>query len=1083
MLRRLPYFLWLVWAMAILSSGCQNITMTENHFNQIQQAFTKPQEANRVWCYYYWIGDDISKEGVSRDLEAMKAFGIGAVLIGNINPEEKDGPVPLFSPKWWDIIVHVVNEGKRLGIDIGFFNCPGWSQSGGPWVTFDKAMRHLVYSETDVMGAATINILLQKPAQEFQDVKVLAFKKITAERERLDRWNACVTVKPIVQDAINWLDANPATEGLFTMADNAKYDIEIIGRAKLTARSILLYPARPNFKCKCDVYAWLDGQYQLIRSFAFDRSNVGVGVGPVTHGPVAISLPETVSARFKLVCSEMRSNAKAAGFSDINITASRVLEKYVEKSLGKMHPTPTPLFDSYMWPVQASVSGKDLEIGQVFDISDHMNASGQLNWEAPPGEWTVLRLGMTPTGTTNAPAAPQGKGYEIDKASADLARFHFEHYMAEIIKRVPPDSRSALKYLIADSYEMGSQNWTDGFEDKFVKKFGYSPIKYLPVISGRLVGSAEESDRFLWDLRRSIADDIAYQYVGGLRQVANENNMKLWLENYGHWGYPGEFLMYGGQSDLVSGEFWNEGDLGAIECKSASSAAHIYGKPVTSAESFTAANLCFKRHPALLKKRGDWCYTEGINHHVLHVYIQQPDERRIPGINAWFGTEFNRHNTWFTQARSYVDYLRRCQHLLQQGTYTADVCYFIGEDAPKMSGLCNPELPKGYAHDFINAEALLQRVTIQDGKFVLPDGMHYRLLVLPNIKTMRPKVLAKIEELVKQGGVLLGCKPEKSPSLENYPACDQAVQQIASKLWNDEYKNGKLIRRYGRGYILDGLSIQEALDLINVRPDFLTSKADPVLWTHRSLPGMEIYFITNQSDREITILPSFRVSGLKPQLWDAITGEIRSLTEFSVQGDRTVVPLHLMALQSWFVVFTEQKNSSIQPGYSKNFPTPQVMYKIADAWTVDFINKDIGPAQPVQWSELQDWRTSRDERIKYYSGTVVYTTRFNFSPSPDSGKFFINLGQVGVMAEVKINGKDLGSTWIAPFQLPLQDYLKSGENTLEITVVNTWRNRLIRDQQLPKEKRYTWTTVNDIKPDETLTMSGLVGPVTIEMEK
>ncbi len=1084
MKRAFQSILLFAWTLTILFNGCQSSKkITREQFDQIQQAFTIPLDANRVWCYYYWIGDDISKEGVTRDLEAMKAFGIGAVLIGNINPDEKNGRVPLFSQEWWDITVHAVNEGKRLGIDIGFFNCPGWSQSGGPWVTFDKAMRHLVYTETDVKGGSKIDILLPKPAPEFQDVKALAFKKLAAEKVRLESSNARITANPEVQDAMNWLDGNPATEGLFAIASDTKYDIEIVGRKKLTARSILLYPAKQNFKCHCDLYAWLDGQYQLRTSFVFDRSNVGVGVGPATHGPVAISLPESVSERFKLVCSDLRSGAKAAGFSDIIITEGRVLEKYVEKSLGKMHPTPTPLFDSYMWPAQPAVTRKGLVIEYVLDISDKMDANGRLIWKAPQGEWTVVRMGMTPTGARNAPAAPQGKGYEIDKASASLIRYHFEKFMAEIIKRVPQASRSALKYVIADSYEMGSQNWTDGFETKFETKFGYNPTKYLPVITGRVVGSAEESDRFLWDLRRSVADDIAYQYVGGLRQMASENNMKLWLENYGHWGYPGEFLMYGGQSDLVGGEFWNEGSLGDIECKSASSAAHIYGKPVTSAESFTSANLSFKRHPAMLKKRGDWCYTEGINHHVLHVYIQQPDDQRIPGINAWFGTEFNRHNTWFKQAKSYVDYLRRCQHLLQQGKYCADVCYFIGEDAPKMSGICDPELPKGYSYDFINAEALLQRITVRDGKFILPDGMHYRLLVLPKVKTMRPNVLAKIEELVKQGGVVLGPKPEKSPSLADYPACDEAVHQIASRLWSDEYKDGKLIQRYGKGYICDGLTIQEALNLINVPADFILTEKAPVLWTHRSLPGMEIYFVSNQSDQELAIAPSFRANGLQPQLWDAVTGEIRSLNEYTVQDGRTRVPLQFKAAQSWFVVFAEQENSAVQTGYAQNFPAPQVLCKIEGNWTVDFVNKQIGPVQPLQWTRLLDWRESTDERIKYYSGTVNYTTHFNFSDTSSAGAYYLNLGRLGVMAGIKINGKELGTAWIAPFRLALRDYLNIGDNALEITVVNTWRNRLIKDLQLPTGKRYTWTTVTDIKPDEELLMSGLLGPVTIEVEK
>lgn len=650
----------LLLAISMLFALCTRpAKISREVYNKIQEGFINPADTNKPWCYYYWIGDDISKEGITSDLEAMKEFGLGAVLIGNINPDEVDGPVPLFSDQWWDAMVHVVNEGHRIGIDIGFFNCPGWSQSGGPWVTYDKAMRHLVYTETTVMGGGDISVRLPKPAEEFQDTHVLGFRKIVSEDHFISKHNA-----------------------FFTRNNNNPYIAELSSAEPITARSILLTPATPAFKCNVELQAKVDGKFKSIKSFVFDRSNSRVNVGPVTHGPVAISLPDTEAKTFRLLCSNAigANRAVAPGFAEIRISEAPVLERYIEKSLGKMHPTPTPEFNTYMWESQEAITDQNMLISEVHDISDRMDAKGLLTVEdVPEGEWTILRMGMTPTGTQNSPAAPQGKGYEIDKASSELARFHFDQYMLELIKRIPEESRPALKYLIADSYEMGSQNWTDDYEERFQTKFGYDPVKYLPVISGRVVGSVEESDRFLWDLRRSVADDVAYEYVGGLRKAANEYGLKTWLENYGHWGYPGEFLMYGGQSDLVAGEFWNEGNLGDIECKSGSSAAHMYGKPITSAEAFTASRKAYARHPAMLKKRGDWCWTEGINHYVLHLYIQQPRDE-APGINAWFSTEFNRLNTWFEQGSAWVDYIRRCQHMLQQGKYAADVLYFIGED-------------------------------------------------------------------------------------------------------------------------------------------------------------------------------------------------------------------------------------------------------------------------------------------------------------------------------------------------------------------------------------------------------------------
>jgi hypothetical protein len=1054
-------------AISMLFALCTRpVQVSQAVYDQVQEGFTTPADTNKPWCYYYWIGDDISKEGITKDLEAMKEFGLGAVLIGNINPDEVDGPVPLFSEAWWDAMVHVVVEGHRLGIDIGMFNCPGWSQSGGPWVTHDKAMRHLVYSETTVQGGGTISVQLPKPTEEFQDTYVLGFQKIASEDKKLVKQKA-----------------------LFTNVEE-EYVIDLSATEALTARSILLSPAGYAFRCDVELQARVDGNYKTIKSFVFDRSNTGVNVGPVTHGPVSVSIPETEAKDFRLVCTNTSSVSgdpalldegvlPAAGFAEICITEAQMLESYVEKSLGKMHPTPFPEFNTYMWETQEAIADQNMLISEVHDISDQMDASGLLTVEdVPEGEWTVLRIGMTPTGTQNSPAAPQGKGYELDKASAELARFHFEQYMAQIIKRIPEESLPALKYLIADSYEMGSQNWTDGFAEKFEAKFGYDPVKYLPVISGRVVGSVEESDRFLWDLRRSVADDVGHEYVGGLRKVANEYGLKTWLEPYGHWGFPGEFLMYGGQSDLVAGEFWNEGSLGDIECKSGSSAAHMYGKPITSAEAFTAAQLSYKRHPAMLKKRGDWSWTEGINHYVFHLYIQQPREE-APGVNAWFSTEFNRLNTWFDQGSAWVDYTRRCQHMLQQGTYAADVAYFIGEDAPKMTGTKDPALPMGYSYDYMNAEVILNRLTVENGRFVLPDGMSYSILVLPEHSNMRPNVLAKMEELVRAGGTILGGKALKSPSLENYPACDKEILEIANRMWGESHEGGKLENAVGEGYVLDGMDLQEALDYIQVPGDVIYPDGAPFLWTHRTMPGMEIYFLTNQGDEVLTFEPSFKVSGLEPQLWDAVTGEIRKLNDYTDDGNRTAIPLAMQKDESCFIVFTSRSNAATANGYADNSPEPEVFSTLDSEWNVEFENKEFGPADPVKFTNLTSWTESADWRVKYYSGTATYTTEFSLDEIPE-GDLFLNLGKVGVMARVKLNGTDLGVSWMAPYRLSTKGLLIQGVNQLEIEVVNVWSNRMVGDLDLPEAERFTTYTVADIQKGEELVPSGLLGPVSLE---
>jgi len=1093
LLSRLIY-LFLLPMMIAFSCIPGKIGMEE--YAAIQEGFTNLHDTNRLWCYYYWIDGDISHEGVTSDLEAMKEFGIGACLIGNIYPGALEGvvpehavgiagsgptqeKVPLFSEEWWDITVHVVNEGKRLGIDVGFFNCPGWSQSGGPWITPDKAMRHLVYSETRVKGPGYVRLQLPKPAEEFQDTYVLAFRTEEAGRKEAIRKDVEFILSPAVFEGEHWAQYRPDVFGI----QDGEVSIEISSSEPIRARSIAIHPDKGEMKCSMELQARVNDEYIAVKSFEYDRSNPNVNVGPVTHGPVAISLPGTESSSFRLVCSDLVSNTPHAGFTRIVISENAVLERYVEKSLGKMHQTPLPEYDSYMWETQDAIPDRDLLIGELYDISEYMDKNGIMEGDALEGEWTVLRLGMTPTGTRNNPASPQGEGLEVDKASAELARFHFEQFIKKILDRVPEENRSAFKYVIADSYEMGSQNWTDDFAARFRSRYGYDPVRFLPVISGRIVRSAEESDRFLWDMRRAMADDIAHEYVGGLRKVSNEHNLRLWLENYGHWGFPSEFLMYGGQSDMVAGEYWNEGTLGDIECKSASSAAHIYGKPRTSAEAFTSGMLTYLRHPSFMKKRGDWCITEGINHFVMHLYMHQPDDQRIPGINTWFGTEFNRHNTWFGQGKHWADYLRRCQHLQQQGNYAADVCYFIGEDVPKMTGICDPELPPGYSYDYINAEVIRERLTVENGAFVLPDGMTYKLMVLPNINTMRPEVLERIAELVSLGGTILGPKPEKSPSLQNYPACDSKVKKLAGEMWTEDHEGRELKNPYGEGFVLDGMDVQEALDFLGVTRDVEVGEDIPVLWTHRTMPGMEIYFLTNQSDDELHFSPSFRVKGLKPQLWDAVTGEIRNLRDYYSEGGRTSLPVRLRAQESCYIVFTNNMNEMVKAGYGENFPEKEKVITLEGDWEIEFMNKTLGPAEPLIMESLADWTSSEDDAVKYYSGTAVYRKSFVLDEVPDKGDLFIDLGEVNVMATVKLNGQEIGGTWMAPYLVNTGNALKTGENSLEVEVVNTWRNRLIYEKEMPAGERHTFILTDDIKPGELPQPSGLLGPVTIEMIK
>ncbi|MCC7500073.1 MAG: hypothetical protein IT160_21005, partial [Bryobacterales bacterium] len=839
------------------------------------RGFLNPPVGTKPAVYWYWISGNISREGITRDLESMARAGIGEAFIGNVDVnQDSRGQVKVLTPEWWAMIQHAIREGGRVGVRVGMFNCPGWSQSGGPWVKPDQAMRFVTFSQTRLKGPQAFRGKLPAPAEHFQDIVTLAFPAPQSDSDGIWRHAPAVAATPAAPAVQRMFDGRMDTECPLA---GSKWQVDLSVDKPFTARSLTLYPSHHPFRTEVELQAEATpGTFATIKRFGFDRSNPNTNVGPMPYGPVAVAFPAITARRFRLLFSG--TVKPGSGFAEIDLSGAARLERYVEKQLGKMWQTPTQRWDAYLWPPQAEDREKGLAIDRsaVRDLTSRMKPDGTLEWDAPAGEWIVLRLGMTPTGVTNAPAAPEATGLEIDKMNRSLARYHFDQHVGKLLARLTPQERSGMGHVIADSYETGAQNWTNGMAADFETRYGYNPLPWLPVLTGRIVNSADASDRFLWDLRRMVADRISYDYVGGLRQTAAEHGLRLWLENYGHWGYPGEFLQYGGQSDDIGGEFWAGQGLGSTELRAAASAAHIYGKPIVSAEAFTGGPA-WQSTPWILRPRGDWATAQGINHFVLHVYIHQPFENREPGISAWFGTEFNRLNTWFGQAQDWIRYLRRTHFLLQQGRNVADIAYFIGEDAPKMTGPENPEIPEGYSFDYINAEVIEKRLSVKNGRFVLPDGTSYGLLLLPELETMRPQLLAKLLELARAGGAIAGPAPKRSPSLENYPACDAEVKKLAAEVWN------------GKNRVFSSDDLRGVLRQLKIEEDLTGIRRAGFPWTHRSASEGDIYFLSHQSDDPATVTVGFRVSGRQPELWDAVTGEHRDLPRFIQRKGRTDV--------------------------------------------------------------------------------------------------------------------------------------------------------------------------------------------------
>lgn len=1067
----------LVLAEGILAS-CSVEPSSGPESSEIESGFRNIPDSLQTSVYWYWISDNVSKEGVVNDLKAMKKAGINRAFIGNIGLNDVPwGNVKMLSDEWWEVLHTALKTATELNIEIGIFNCPGWSQSGGPWINPGEAMRYLSSSEVRVKGPGKFRKKLEKPVEIFQDVRVIAWPASKDDNLVLNNKNGKVTSVSEVTGLDKIFDGNKNTG--ISFPDDSLIILDFAAEISFTARSLSIRPAEQPMLADGILMAKdSTREFRTISEFRINRSNPALNVGFEPYAPVVVSFPSVSSTGFRLILKNMRNGG---GIAEVELAARPRVERYIEKTLAKMHPTPLPYWHDYLWPDQPEPQDKSLIIDplNVIDITKNMDSEGLLTWDIPDGEWIILRTGMTPTGTKNSPSSPEATGYEVDKLSKKHVEKHFYGHMGEVLKRIPEADRTSFKMVVQDSYEMGGQNFTDGFVEEFQARYGYDPLPYIPVYYGNVVGSELASDRFLWDMRRLVADKVAYDYVGGFREISNKFGLRTWLECYGHWGFPSEFLMYGGQSDEIGGEFWSEGELGDIENRAASSCGHIYGKNKISAESNTCAGKPFSRYPAVIKQRGDRFFAEGINNTLLHVFISQPYEDKNPGINAWFGNEFNRKNTWFSQIDTYIHYLKRVNFMLQQGLNVADAAYFIGEDAPKMTGVTDPALPVGYQFDYVNAEVIEKFMSVQDGLITLPHGTQYRILVLPRLETMRPGVLAKIKQLVNEGAVVMGPAPERSPSLQDQPGADIKVHEMAAELWGGVDGIGLKYKKVGKGIIMNGLTMPEAFARIDCVPDCKLPENNSIHYGHRKAGNMDIYFVSNQTDKSWVIHPEFRVTGKHPELWEPTTGNIRRLPAYEKKKKTTVVPLRLEPFESIFVVFRKKAVRSSKHGVRDNYPDPVLVTDIKGPWTVAFDPSMRGPGQPVVFDTLYDWTSSGDERIKYYSGTAFYTTTFNFDELPPRHKVVLDLGGLTAMAKVSVNNLYAGGVWTSPYRLDITDLVKPGDNELKIELVNTWMNRLIGDSKLPPEKRPTWCPVNPYKPGNSLQPSGLFGPVTV----
>lgn len=1046
---------------------------------ELEQIFASPGDVP-TGVYWYWVSGNMSPEGVANDVRSMKKAGITRAYIGFQGLGEHEaprGPVYFQTPEWYACVRSAMRTATEEGIELGVFNCPGWSQSGGPWIKPGQSQRYLAMTETVVEGGGKRTVTLPRPANWLEDVKVLATRKLPLATIKA---GVDSIVSENVTDLAAMFDGDAATSGGFT-ADKASVTI-VPAKKDFTLRSVTMKTDTP-VRGLISVEALQNGQWKPVGSFGADRTNMMIEVGYDVLAPTAAALPETKGDAFR-INFQINQNCR---IPQLTVSEEPVVNAYADQILSKMFQTPLPFWEQYKWTASpAYAPNAVVSPDAVIDITDKLQGD-ILTWDAPEGEWVVSRTYMAPTNVPNSPALEgDGKGLEIDRWNPDVLKHHYDSFIGDIMRHVPAEERKTWKYIVSDSYERGSQNFGDDFIEYFKSRFGYDPTPYLLTFNGTVVGSADLSERFLWDVRRMIADRLAYDHIGGLRDLANKDGLKLWLEPYGHWGFPGEFLMYGGQSDEVAGEFWSEGSLGDIENRAASSVAHTYGKGKCWAESFTCGGNEYGRAPRTMKQRGDRFFTEGINATLLHLMVSQPDDSIYPGINCPFGNEFNRKNTWFSHLDLFTDYLKRANHMLQQGNYVADVAYFIGEDAPVMTGTVNPSLPEGFQYDFINAEIIEKALKADAGHVLsLPHGTSYRLLVLPPLKTMRPQLIKAIKRLVEDGAVVLGPKPLRSPSMQNYPHADAEVLAVADELWGAGEEPLTGVRKVGKGMVLNGMTIEQAFALLGVVPDFThtAGKGSDIKYAHMKSGSRDIYFIANQQDepREFTAL--FRdAAGRQPELWDAAKGTHRKLEAFGQLNGYTSVPVRLAPMESTFIVFETPASAAGAASVAANYPEMEELMTISTPWKVT-LTPMVGKGKTMTMAKLHDLTLDPDYDVRHFSGTIGYKTSFKLPAVPAGKRIVLDLGNVREMAKVKVNGKDAGGVWTAPYTIDVTDLLKKGKNEIEVEVVTTWVNRLIADSQLSDDERETWLYYRTHNKKTPLHSSGLLEDVKMLIEK
>jgi len=1079
-----------------------------------------PNEARpRVW--WHWMNGNISNQGIQLDLEWMHRIGLGGVTIfeGSINtPQVIPQRLIYMTPEWKSAFRSALTIARGMGMEVAIASSPGWSETGGPWVPAAQGMKKMVWSATRIEGGKPFAGKLPHPPEvdgTFQNFEV-------SGRRAAD--GTIVTPPQFYADssviAYRIPDGDETQTELNPQVTSSGGTANVAALSDGDVNSVALdLPASEAGK-----EAWMQFDYghpQTIQAVTLASLNDEISV--FDHESNAA--PPFIEAGDDGVNFKKIADIPFSSLAQRTLAFERVTARYF-RIVYPAQPAGVPEHDHKItelvlasgartseWEKRAGYANardffaiRDPEVApefivpqnDVIDLSGRMQPDGSLDWTPPDGNWMVLRIGYSLTGHENGPAPAEATGLEVDKLNREDVKGYVDGYLKMYADTVGPDNigKGGISWLLTDSIEVGPQNWTDNILEKFQKRRGYDPRLWLPALTGVVIKSTADTDRFLWDFRRTLGQLLAENHYGEIADDLHSHGMSYYSEalEY-HRPSLGDDMEMRSKTDVPMGAMWTwagspEPEVDFLsDLRGAASIAHIYGQNLVGAESMTSRGPAWSFSPNNLKKVADLEFAAGVNRFEIHESTHQPAPDLAPGLTLGpFGLWFNRNDTWAEEAKPWIDYLARCSYILQQGHYSADVAYFYGEEGPLTAvfGWKGVEdAPDGYGFDFVNSDVILHELSYKDGRLITPGGTSYRILYLGGrSQRITLPVLRQIHELVAQGAVLVGRRPTDSPSLADDP---KEVQRVADQLWGRELAAGTSIRKVGKGRVYSGMSANDVLAALGVAQDWQYTKPEAdanLMFVHRKLDDGDVYFVDNREDRAENVDATFRVEGKAPELWDPATGATQPVS-YRVNDGRTTVPLKLDSYGTTFVVFrAPAAKNALELPTPKETVIDRLDLALNRDWSVSF-EPGKGIPETIGFHRLFSWSDSAlltsDEALKYYSGTATYSKTIEISADDitQGAHLWLDLGDVRELADVKVNDVDLGVLWKTPFKVDVTGAIRAGKNQIEIKVTNLWVNRMIGDQQTWAMKKYAFADFMPYKADSPLLPSGLLGPVRL----